>query len=330
MPNSVLFACPFPLSGGQASASSRLGGIETANLELTRALQRRGGKILLASHDEWLEEPGITHVPWGNLGAVGGYSVVVASNDARVFDLAAKAARKVWWLHNPFALEKLYRKGSLGPLLRHRPDTVFLGTVAAQKFNKIVPLRSRRVIPYGIQALFREHAIDGPRQPIFVWASQPQRGLPETLQAWQTHAPAGQLHVYGCTPQQGRISEQDAARCQVRFMPRSGKAGLVQAYAGALAMIYPGAHDETFCLAAAEAQNMGLPVITMGIGSLRERVQDGVNGVICRSHVEMMDAAARLVTDRKLWSRLSEGAIRTSRLLTWDRAAQEWEKLLGL
>src|SRR5438067_133829 len=44
------------------------------------------------------------------------------------------------------------------------------------------------------------------------------------------------------------------------------------------ALLYRGDPGETFCLAVAEAQAMGVPAIVQPLGSLGERVNDGVSG----------------------------------------------------
>ena len=46
-------------------------------------------------------------------------------------------------------------------------------------------------------------------------------------------------------------------------------------------MLNPGHKGEVFCLVAEEARTMCLPIVTMGIGSLHERVIDNVTGYIC-------------------------------------------------
>jgi glycosyltransferase involved in cell wall biosynthesis len=121
--------------------------------------------------------------------------------------------------------------------------------------------------------------------------------LKRTIGAWLQARPEAELHIFGVRPDQIGMSEKDLTPHRVLFLLRLGKAELARRYAEALAMIYPGARDETFCLAAAEAQSMGLPVITLGIGSLSERVQNGINGIVCRTHAEMMVHAKRLIAD---------------------------------
>ncbi len=48
-------------------------------------------------------------------------------------------------------------------------------------------------------------------------------------------------------------------------------------------MLYRGDPGETFCLALAEAQAMGVPAVVTPLGSVGERVVDGVSGRVATS-----------------------------------------------
>ena len=90
-------------------------------------------------------------------------------------------------------------------------------------------------------------------------------------------------------------------------------------------MLYRGYKDETFCLAAAESIAMGVPVVTAGIGALKERVRHGVTGLIGPSDAEFADAAVRVLSDDALWLKLHEGGIATRGENNWDAIAAKWE-----
>ena len=55
---------------------------------------------------------------------------------------------------------------------------------------------------------------------------------------------------------------------------------LAAALAEARVMLYRGDIGETFCLAVAEAQALGVPAVVEALGSLAERVVDGVTGTV--------------------------------------------------
>jgi glycosyltransferase involved in cell wall biosynthesis len=329
----IIVACPTKAEFDIRSLSdSHLGGIETASVEIARALALRGHRVMLASRARAsCEQHGVTTIPIDTLPQYA-CDVLISSNDARVFDRSHRKADKLLWLHNPLAFEKAVRRSQLRPFFKHRPKAVFVGTVAEREMSGLYPFRSRTIIPHGVSEVFLQTPLSSGRKNHFVWASQRHRGLAKTLDVWRSHvAPRladASFHVFGSHAEDLGLTPEQAQRSRIVFHGPTLKSEMAAFYASAKAMIYPGALDETFCMAAAEAQAMGLPVITLGIGSLSERVQHGVNGILCRSFDELGRQACRVAGDDELWQLLHEGALRTARLLTWQRAAKHWEALM--
>jgi glycosyltransferase involved in cell wall biosynthesis len=73
---------------------------------------------------------------------------------------------------------------------------------------------------------------------------------------------------------------------------------------------------------------MGIPGIVQPIGSLAERIVDGVTGTVARDESAFAEAAIRLLTDDELWRRQHDAALARQRRFGWDEAAAEFEKLL--
>lgn len=330
----IAIICPTRASFHIGSeAETGLGGIEAANIALAVGLSGLGHDVTLYSATDRLREAhGVSNRPLSDV-RLDDVDAVISSNDAGWFGKAAPSIRKVVWMHNPLPLEKALRRRQVLPILRHRPMAVFVGEVLMQRTSRLYPFRQRHQIGLGVDPLFLGKEADGPRANHFVFASQRQRGLAQVLRAWSAHGallpPGAELHVFGTLASDMAMSDERAAQERVRFHGRVLKTELSAFYRTARAMLIPGAEDETFCLAAAEAQCMGLPVITLGIGSLRERVQDGQNGVMCRDHAAMIVAAARICRDTDLAGRLSAGALRQRALLGWPRVVETWNALLA-
>ena len=77
-------------------------------------------------------------------------------------------------------------------------------------------------------------------------------------------------------------------------------------------MLYRGDPGETFCLALAEAQAMGLPAVVKPLGSTPERVIDGVTGRVAEDDDGFAAAAVALLRDDNLWRRLAPRRARTA------------------
>ena len=327
----ITIACPTKVSFNLHSPQSRgLGGIETACIELASALAVRGHAVtLLTPTDTSQSVAGVTNGSLDALGETTG-DVLLIANDARPIGRSRHGCN-VFWMHNPLALEKSVRKRQLGPIVRHRPHAVFGSIFAERDCSRLYPFGSRHTIPLGISAPFLSSRLDLPRSPHFVWASQPSRGLKPTVQAWLKafpQMPDASFHLFGARAERTGLTEAELRDANIVPHPRQTKAGLAAFYETASAMIYPGAADETFCLAAAEAQCAGLPVVTLGIGALADRVQHGVNGMICRNMDDLATTLVALFNDPDLLARLREGAQSLRPLMTWARVAKLWESLL--
>ena len=66
-------------------------------------------------------------------------------------------------------------------------------------------------------------------------------------------------------------------------------------------MLVPGHKGEVFCLAAEEARELCLPIVTMGYGSLYERVEHNVTGYIAKNIKEFINYAHKLLNDKDLY-----------------------------
>jgi glycosyltransferase involved in cell wall biosynthesis len=102
---------------------------------------------------------------------------------------------------------------------------------------------------------------------------------------------------------------------------------LVRELADARLMVYRGDPGETFCQAAAEAQAMGVPLVTQPIGSLPERVEHGRTGFVESAPADFADACVRLLTDDALWRQQHLAALESDRWSGWDLAATRFARL---
>jgi glycosyltransferase involved in cell wall biosynthesis len=93
-------------------------------------------------------------------------------------------------------------------------------------------------------------------------------------------------------------------------------------------MLYRGDLGETFCLALAEAQAMGVPAVVQPLGSVVERVVDGTTGTIAPTDREFAEAAVALLRDDDLWCRYHRDALASQRGLSWDEVAAKFEALI--
>ncbi len=304
-PHDWRFLTATPIDGDAGD----LGGTEQAVVHLSAALAARGHRIVADR---------------------GEYGISVAVNDARL--LPAGARRPVVWFHNEVSFWREAKRGRLAALRHHRPLAVFCGVEQAR--NRLPFLGGRSIVPHGLpEAVLTAAPAAAPPAPHAVFVSQAYRGLKEVIGLWRER-----MRVRNCEARftafiapgdVGRFRALAAGDGSIGILPRIPNAGMPAMLAGARVMIAPGHVSETFCLSAAEAIAMGVPVVTLGVGALKERVVDGRTGFVCRDFPQMGERILALLTDDALWSRMQRAGLATRLGAGWDDIAQRWEAMVA-
>jgi len=322
-----------------------LGGVQRVTVLLAEALAARGHRLDVFNANAAVTScASVTYRPLAGLGRTDGGAgvaadLVVVNREPRLFSLV-RSGRKVLWLHGPAGY--LRKARHVIPLLRHRPTPVFLGPCHRATRPWWLPMPGALVLPLAVGAPFTEAAVaDRPPPPRAIFLSNPRRSLDWLVTLWmraiQPRVPGGELHVYcGSAVYGGDDPKLEAALGRARalagpsviFHPPAGPDQLATELRQSRAMLYRGDPGETWCVAAAEASAMGVPIVTAGIGSLAERVIDDVTGFIAPDPAEFTERAVQVLTDDGVWQRLHDQAVARRTTETWSRRAAEWEAAL--
>jgi len=323
-----------------ASAAGPLGGAETAFVGLAEALAARGHRVEVRNRcGAPLAHRGVNWTPL-DAGVPTECDLYIGNRGHRVIALSPGARRRLFWIHNP--ARYLRKPRNLWPLARWRPTIVVSGPSHARTVPAWLPRGGCEIIPYGILDLFRRAEPRDPPPPVAVFTSNPLRGLDWLLDLWAGRiapaAPGAELHIYagaavyggtGAERMRQVLARADALQNRgVRRFAPVGREGLARVLHGTRVMLYRGDPGETFCLAAAEAQAMGVPAVVTPLGSVGERVTDGISGRVAHDDAAFAEAAIAVLRDDDLWRRWHLGALRTRRGLSWDDVAGRFEAFL--
>ncbi len=221
---------------------------------------------------------------------------------------------------------------------------VATGAYHAATIPRWLPCAGRRIIPYGVLERFRAAEPREPPPPRAIFTSNPLRGLDWLLDLWVARiAPAvsgAELHIYAgpsvyraAAPKARQMAailaraDRLASAGVRRFAPVAHD-DLAAVLRHARAMLYRGDPGETFCLALAEAQAMGVPAVVTASGAVGERVLDGVSGRVAANDNAFVAASIALLRDDGLWRRWHLAALEQQRGLSWDAVAARFEALI--
>jgi len=86
-------------------------------------------------------------------------------------------------------------------------------------------------------------------------------------------------------------------------------------------LLAPGHKGELYCIAAEEARELCIPIITLGIGSLSERVEHGITGFVAKNYDEFAYYTLEIFKDINLWKSLRNNLIKLRGSKKWDIVA---------
>jgi glycosyltransferase involved in cell wall biosynthesis len=327
---------------GRTPEASPLGGAEAAFVALAEAFAARGHRVLVRNRCAApLVHRGVDWRPLAR-GLPADADLYIANRGHRLIGLLPAARRRVFWIHNPGAY--LRKPRYVWPLLCHRPIIVTLGAYHASTVPWWLPRGGSAIIPYGINEAFRGARERAPPPPRAIFTSNPLRGLAWLLDLWETRIhpalPQAELHLYCGPAVYGAVGDAKAAAMAAVLARAEGlgakgvrrhapvpRDALIAALDAACVMLYRGDVGETFCLAVAEAQALGVPAVVQRLGSLPERIIDGETGFVANDDDGFARAAIALLSDDAVWRRQHGAALARQRGTTWEEAARRFEAL---
>lgn len=327
---------------GQTIQHSPLGGAEAAFGALAEAFAARGHQVQVFNRTtspinykgvEWhsIEEPLPKHA-----------ELYVANRSHHLIGQVPKAQHRIFWIHNPGSYLNKFRY--LYPLWRYKPTIVTSGIYHASTLSRLIPSTNKN-IPLGLPEAFR-HAEERPAPaPIAVFISNPLRGLDWLLKLWEQYIhpaiPEAELHIYSGASVYGNVGDKKAnemasvlqladslAKKGVKRLSPLPQNELITALLSSRLMLYRGDPGETFCLAVAQAQALGIPAVVQALGSLSERVIDQKTGRVAKDETEFAEAAIQLLKNDRLWLQMHRAALQQQRGYSWNEIAEQFEKLM--
>jgi len=327
---------------GRTGEEIALGGTESSVIRLAEALAARGHAVtVLTPTTQRLRHNNVDWAPLASAAEHGGIDLYLPVQHPRLFHLVRKPRRLAVWLIWPVNNLRHYKR--VPAMWLYRPFPVVASAWQAREYAPILPRRSQlTIIPLAVQEDWRNlPPLPAAPPPHAIYASMPGRGLPWLLPVWDRlilpKVPSAQLHLLGIKtfaksyatpvpdlPWVAQMSE--AGRASLRILPSLPRGEQREVMRAARLYLYYGHRSEAFCLAAAEAQALGVPAVVGPISVLPERVRDGTTGHICAAPEDFAAAAVRLLTDDEEWRRFHEASIAGQQGLSWDEVAAEFER----
>lgn len=309
--------------------SPLLRGAETILINLSKSISLLGHEVFVFNNCRKSIKNNNYH--WNNINQLinknNYFDVAITNADANLLNLV-NAKKKIVLSYSLQPIEKFLRKKQLFPYIKHRPKIFFLGEYHKKKRSNFLSLFGSEIYTPGIDDIFLESKIKFPKnsnQAIFT--SRSDRNLNILLEIWNNYIlPKSTNHKLLITPNNEDANFLKKKNIYFRKMDLQGN--LIKDLLCSKMMLVPGHKAELFCLAAEEARELCLPIITLGIGSLKERVEHGKTGFIAKNYSEFAQYTLDLFKQDDLYNNLVKNLLELRGSKSWLNAAKNFLKII--
>ena len=300
--------------------SSKLRGAENVLINLSNQLSLMGHNVTIfnncsiETHNDESNWFNINHI---NSSFDLNFDIVIANGDAKLFKYVS-GIKIIVFSYSLQNIEKFLRKGQLIPYLKYKPTYFVIGDYHLKNRSKLLSLYGVKILNLAIDSMFHNTLVTSqPRENIGIFTSRGDRNLNLLNNIWCDYIyPKFDKAKLFVTPHNNIIETKN-----IYFRKMSSREDLIKDLLRSKVFLIPGHKAELFCLAAAEAEELCIPIVTLGIGSLYERVNHNVTGFIAKNNIEFADYTIELFHNESLWLRLHKNMINLRGQKKWSNSA---------
>ena len=298
--------------------SKNLRGAETVLINLSKALNDLGHSVSIINNCPRTEIiDGIKWIKINDNLNIKHFDFVISNGDCHLFKYV-KSNKKILFSHSLQSIEKFIRKKQFFPYLKYRPKICFISEYHKKNRSKLLYMFGHINLRWSVDEIFQKAPIPtNIDNNLAIFTSKEGRNQDLLIDIWKNY-------IY---PKNNRLklflNSQTKNNEKFNIMNRVQQTQIVLLDELSMARVFliPGHKAELFCLAAAEASQMCIPIVTLGYGCLSERVTHEKTGFVAKNHQEFANYTLKLFTDNDLWQTMRNNLEKQRSDLSWKNVA---------
>ena len=296
-------------------------GAESVLINLSNELSKLGHEVTVINNcykNEFIKGVSWKKIQYYNDNKI--FDLAISNGDTRLFD-KTKSYKKILFSHSLQTLEKFFRKNQFFCYVKHKPKVVLLSKYHKDNTSKITTLFGSIRINWAVDLIFANSKLNqNIDNNLSIFTSRPDRNLDLLIRIWKElvypRFNTGKLLI---TPPLNNLPNSH----NVFFRKTNNQNYMIEDIKKSRIFLVPGHKAELFCLAAEEAKELCVPVVTLGIGSLSERVIHEKTGFIAKNNVEFSDYVIQLYNNNDLWNKIRNNLIDIRGKNKWGNVAKD-------
>ncbi len=272
----------------------------------------------------------INNVEWVNINNIPlncNPDFLVAMSDANLLSLI-NCKKNFLWSHSIQSFEKFIRKNQFYSFIKNKPIMILEGEYHFNKRSILTSFFGKKILPISVDYDFIETYIDENLVPSkrAIFNTRSDRNIKFLIDCWKTiKFYTGDSNLYINPPFN---IDNTHIKLGIKLRTKGPKIDLINDLVNSRVMLNPGHKGEVFCLAAEEAKKLCVPIVTMGYGSLYERVEHGITGFIAKNKNEFIDYSINLLNNDSLYLDLKKNLFLKRNSRNYSNVANDLVRIL--
>ena len=311
--------------------SSKIAGSEKTLINITNELAKDKNLIIKVFNNTSAPFSKINNVYWDNINKIDNDDkpdFVVAMSDANLLN-NLNCKKNFLWSHSIQSFEKFIRKKQLLPFLRYKPKMILEGEYHFNQRSFLTSFYGKKILKIAPDYDFIYTKIENNYipPPNAIFTTKSDRNLKFLINSWhEINKRNSKTNLYINPPY--KLSEIDKTT-GVHLRNKGDKKKLILDLINSRLFLTPGHKTEVFCLAAEEARELCIPIVTMGYGCLYERVEHGVTGFIAKNRSEFINYAYEILTNDKTYLDLKRNLIEMKNSRNYSHVRNDFLNILN-
>ena len=306
--------------------TNKIRGAENIIINLSSSFSKMGHKVIV--YNNCVKNLLIENVYWKNINYLKEkptFDIAITNNDIRLLD-KIDAKKKLAISHSIQTLEKFVRKKQLLSYLYNKPKIILLGDYHYQKRFILLRLFGSFKTDWAVDNIFINRQIEINNKPNnAIFTSHSDRNLDLLVKIWRDYIfPRNLNQKLFITP-----LKMNLKKFNIYNRMFSNKYNLIKDLINARLLLIPGHKAELFCISAEEGRELCIPIVTLGIGSLKERVLHGETGFIANNEKEFSYFTDLLFNDDNLYQKIRINLFKLRGSKNWPNIAKLFLKKIN-
>ena len=300
--------------------SKNLRGAETVLINLSNSLNDLNHKVTIINNcpkSEILN--GIRWININDTSNIENYDLVISNGDCRLFKYA-NSKNKILFSHSIQTIEKFLRKKQLYSFIKYKPKICFISKYHKLNRSKLLYFFGSINLKWSVDKIFQSAPVtENIDNNLAIFTSREGRNQNLLIDIWKNYIYPKNNNLKLLINSQNKENQ----KYNIFNRVQQNQNQLIKEMSKSRLFLVPGHRAELFCLAAAEASQMCIPIVTLGYGCLSERVIDGKTGYIAKDEKEFADLTLKLFKDNNLWLTMRNYLIKHRSESNWQKVASD-------